>query len=458
MRNIFLALIFIFEFLYCTLNAQDKIEKEVEYLIGNYHFSEALNLISSQPASKVLMQKKAECLKNLNNYTEAVSIWSELAKVYPNDKQPIIELALCYQYMSNWDKSIECYSSLVKNDSTNTYFKIQLADAYMMSEKYTEALDVYRELFEVYNIDNMLRRIGVCYDKLNIADSAKVYYAKSWERDFFDTSSVTGLINLNIKEGKLGFADAIRVSDTYVSKDSTNKQINLLNALSYYAADLYEEAVARFEKCYVKGDSSQIVLRSLGLSYYSLGQKDNAYNFLQKAYHTDSTNINVLYALGVVANEKMDYDTGQKCFGMLIDRVVPPDFTLFQYYRNLGIAYEGKKDFLAAVNSYKKAVEHANDKQKMYLYYTIVSIYDVDLKLQRESLEYYELYKQSLSLYYNDLLKNINPDTLQLSEINITRAKLDALDKHINRLRKSLGDQVNLNNTPKVSSTLKINL
>lgn len=458
MRNIFLALVFILEFLYCTLNAQDKIEKEVEFLIGNYHFSKALNLIDSQPATKILMQKKAECLKNLNNYTEAVTIWSELAEAYPDDKQPIIELALCYQYLSNWDKSIECYNSLVKTDSANTYFKIQLADAYMRSEKYTKALDGYRELFEVYNMDNMLRRIAVCYDKLNITDSAKVYYAKSWEKDFFDISSVSGLINLNIKEGKLGFGEAIRVSDIYVNKDSTNKQINLLNALSYYAADLYEEAVARFEKCYAKGDSSQVVLRSLGLSYYSLGQNDNAYNFLQKAYHADSSNINVLYALGVVANEKMDYGTGKKCFGMLIDRIVPPDFTLFQYYRNLGISYEGTKEFLAAVDSYKKAVEHANDKQKMYLYYTIVSIYDVDLKFQKESLEYYELYKESLSLYYNDLLKNTNPDKLELSEINVTRAKLDALDKHINRLRKLLGGQVNLNNTVKVSSTLKINL
>lgn len=457
MRSVFFLSMLIIQFLGFVIQAQSRGEQDIDFLIGNYQFQKALGIIDNRPESKDLMLKKAVCLKSLHKYTEAVTVYKELSSRYPEEKQPVIELALCYQALSEWDKSTDCYSRLIETDSTNVYFKIQLAEMYVRQEKYTKALEQYKALVEVYDMQNMLRQVAVCYDRLNRTDSAATYYTKAWERDFFDTSSVTGLINLNIKKGKPGLKEAIRISDTYVNNDSTNRQINLLNALSYYAADSYKDAVLRFDRCYTKGDSSLVVLRSLGLSYYYLGQKDDAYTFLQKAYDADSTNINVMYALGVIANEKMDYDTGVKCFETLIDKVVPADFTLHQYYRNQGIAYEGKKKYLSAVDSFKKALEYANEKQKMLLYYNIVSIYEVDLKLPNESLEYYELYRGALFSYYQDLLKAENIEEADQLEINVTKAKLNALDKHISRLKKSLG-LVTSQSTVKISSTLKINL
>lgn len=402
------------------------------------------------------MQQKMLCLKSLNKYTEAVAVGQDMIEKYPNDNRWIIELASCYQYLSNWDKSIECYDRLINNDPDNTYFRMQRADIYTRLNKYATALDEYKILVASYNMDNMLRKVALCYDKLNVVDSAKVYYNKTLDHDFFDVASVSGLINLNIKLGKSGFRDAIRLSDSYVKRDSVNQQMNLLNALTYYAADLYEGAVGRFEKCYNKGDSSLVVLRSMGLCYYSLGKRDDAYTYLQKAYSLDSTNINVLYALGVVANEKSDFDTGLKCFGMLIDKVIPADFTQYQYYRNMAIAYEGKNRYEDAVDYYKRAVEFANNNQKLYLYFSILSIYDADLKLPDLSLKYYELYQQSLVEYYEGLLKLEDPNEADGLEINVTRNKLDALDKYIKRLRKSLG-LVGLDNV-KVSSTIEINL
>lgn len=451
-------MIFMLSLIWSSCYAQDNtVEREIDGYINSFLYQKALDLIKSQGESKVLLQKKAICLKNLNRYTEAAEIWTALVNDSPSDKQSIIELSTCYQALSKWDKAIECYDQLIEKDSSNAYFRIQRADIYLRQDKYDDALLEYKYLVDTYKMDNMLRRVALCYDKINKPDSAKIYYTKAWTTDFFDTSSVSGLVNLNIKAGKLGFGEAIRISDIYVNKDSLNRQINLLNALSYYAADLYEEAVIRFNRCYNNGDSSLVVVRSLGLSYYSLGQNDNAYDFLQKAYKIDSTNINVLYALGVVANEKTDYDTGKKCFGMLIDKVVPADFTLYQYYRNMAIAYEGKNEFSEAVEFYKMAVAYASENQKMYLYYTIVSIYDVDLKLPKESLEYYILYKDSLQAYYENLLKTTDQDNTTRGEIAVTRNKLDALDKHISRLRKSLG-LAGIANNVKISSVIEINL
>lgn len=458
MRVIFVVLIFIKGFIGFTVCAQSQIESEIDSYINRYLFDKALGLIDSQEESNSLMQKKALCLKNLNKYADAITVGEEIVKKYPEDKQSVAELAICYQALSKWDKSLECYNQLINKDSTNIYFRIQRADMYMRQDKYAEALSEYSTLTEKYGMDNMLRKIAQCYDNLNMPDSARVYYNKSWSKDFFDTFSVAGLINLDIKKGKTGYDEAIRISDHYVERDSTSQQINLLNALSYYAADLYEAAAARFEKCYNRGDSSLVVQRSLGFCYYSLGQNDKAYTFLLKASKIDSVNINILYALGVVANERSDYDTGKRCFGLLIDRAVPTDFTLYQYYRNFAISYEGKEEFSEAVEFFKKAVEYANDNQKMNLYYTILSLYEIDLKQPREALTYYELYKQSLQTYYGQLLKIENPDRTDQGEINVTRNKLDALDKHINGLRKSLGLIGFAGSNVKVLSSININL
>ncbi|SHF41035.1 tetratricopeptide repeat protein [Dysgonomonas macrotermitis] len=430
-------------------------EKTVDYYVENYQFQKALDEISKYPDSKELNLKRVICYKALNRYSEAIHVLSRLETDYPDDKHIKIELARCYQALSDWDKSLLYYNILVEKDSVNIYYRIQRADLLMKQERFVDALSEYNHLINNYGVDNMLSRSALCYERLNNQDSAKVYYAKAWGRDSSDVFSVSSLINLNIKTGKQTFKDAIQLSELYVKRDSTNKQVNVLNALSYYAADAYEEAVTRFSRCYSSGDSSLVVLRSLGLSYYSLGDRDNSYYFLQKAYKKDSTNINVLYALGVTANEKQNYRLGTECFETLIERVIPADFTLYQYYRNLAIAYEGQKKYQQAVDNYRKAVEYANDNQRMYLYYTIVSIYDVDLKLPQESLEYYGLYKQSLQSYYEGLFSKEQTKEIQ-QEINITKTKLDALDKHIARLKKSLGLADNKKKV--IVSTVQINL
>lgn len=457
MRGIFVIVFFLIGLFCFSISSQDNVDREIDNYMNSYLFQKALSLIDSQQESEILMRKKAICLKNLNKYKEAAVIWQNLVHDYPDDKQYVIELSACYQALANWDKAIQCYDRLIESDSSNVYFRIQRADMYTRQDRYAKALAEYKCIADAYDIENMLRKIALCYDKMNMADSARVYYRKAWDEDFFDTSSLAGLISLNIKGGKSGLPEAINLSNSYIEKDTTNQQINLLNALSFYAADAYEDAVKRFQKCYNNGDSALVVVRSLGLSYYSLGQNDYAYDYLQKAYKMDSTNINVLYALGVVVNGKMEYDTGKKCFGTLLDKVVPADITLYQYYRNMAIAYEGKKEFNEAVDFYKMAVEYANESQKMYLYYTIVSIYDVDMKLPKESLEYYILYKGSLQAYYENLLKTSDPDDTTKGEIAVTRNKLNALDKHINRLQKSLGITGD-NNKVKITSTIKIDL
>lgn len=436
-----------------SLFAQEN-EMLMDKYINHFQYQEALNEIQKLPETKEILEKKLFCFKQLNDYNAAIKVSQMLTSEYPEDLAYKVDLATCYEMAGNYKKSLGCFDDLIMKDSTNIYYKLRRADLFEKQDKYSAALTEYNILMKNNESNNMLRKVANCYSRLNKVDSASVYYEKAWAKDSSDFLSVASLVSLNLKQGKPGIQKAMHLSDLYIQKDFTSNPINVLNALSYYAADEYEEAINRFEKCYNEGDSSLLVLRSLGISYYSLGQRDVAYDYLQRAYDLDTTNINVLFALGVTANDKMNYDLGGRCFQSLLDRVQPSDFTLYQYYRNLGIAKEGEKNYLSAVDAYENAVKYANENQRMHLYYTIVCIYDVDLKMPDKALDFYNLYKESLSSYYSRLLKAENRDE---KEIEITKTKLEALDKHIKRLSEQLGLASNNNGKIKVESTIELN-
>lgn len=440
-----------------TVFSQNRIDS-IDYYIQNYQYDKALEYMKSDDLTKVIGLKRALCFKALDDYSSAVNTLLPLEDKLPDDKQIKAEIALCYQALGNWQQSLARYEKLMDLDSTNVYYQIQHADMLFRLDRINDALANYKLLETEYNLDNMVKRSAQCYERINQLDSAKVYYAKAWGRDSTDSFSAASLINLNIKQGDQHLLNAIDLSEIYLSKDSTNKQINVLNALAYYASDMYEQAVEKFEKCRIDGDSSLLVNRSLGLAYYSLGNRDEAYKYLEKAYEMDSTNLNVLYALGVTYNDKANFVQAAKSFENLIEKRMPANISMYLYYRNLGVAYEGQKKHLLAVNSYVKATKYATDDQRMYLYYTIVSIYDVDLKMSEEALTYYKLYKASLSNYMAKIQTKENLEQKDLIEIDVTKTKLDALDKHILRLQKELIKSDTLQAVvPKMVSSIEIN-
>ncbi len=441
MRTI-VSLFFICNCLY--LYCQDKQELIDEY-ISNFQYSRALSYIEEQDMNKELLLKNALCYRGLDDYSKAVDILSALSEEYPLDIKIKSELALCYQALSNWQAGLNCYDNMIEMDSTNIYYKKQRADMLFRLGDFKSALSSYNYLTDNYGMKNMTKRSAQCYENMNMADSAIVYYKRAWEIDSTDSFSAASLINLNIKQAERKLpatvrylSDAIRYSEEYIKKDSTNKQINLLNALSYYAANDYELAAERFERCNAAGDSSLVVNRSAGISYYSLGMNIMAYPYLLKAYEQDSTNNNVLYCLGVVSNELAEYKVAVKCFATLLRRTIPADITLYSYYKGLASGYEGTGENTLAVNNYRMAEQYATSGQNMYMYYNIASLYDYHLKQPELALEYYTKYKGSL-MSYLEKLKNIpDLDNTDIAEIKSTESKITSLSSHMERLEKTI--------------------
>lgn len=427
MRKI--ILIFIFP-LFSILSSfsQEEYNPLADYL-SNFQYQKALEYIDTQEPSKDLLAKKALCYKALGEYYKAIEILQPLSKEYANEIKIISDLAVCYEAIGKRQASADCYEELIRLDSTNLYFKSQKAEMLYQLGKYNGALSLFQSIYNFNNTPTALKKIAQCFEKMNLLDSAKIYFEEAWDRNPRDAFSVANLTNICLKEGSI--YEAITYSERYMESDTTDQQINLLNALCYYKLDDYEESVIRLKRCYLNGDTSLIVNRSLGIACYSLNMILEARPYLESAYRMDTTNNNVLYCLAVSYTDIGDYEKAIPLYSKLLQRTIPEDLTLFLYFRNMARCYERMKNNENAIENYQQALLYANENQKMNLYYTIGLMSDKDFKDYKKALEYYKLYRKSLLLFLNEQDQKEDKDEIVLVDIENTKVAIKNLDKRI---------------------------
>lgn len=400
----------------------------IDYL-SNFQYQKALEYIDSQEPTKDLLKKKALCYKALGEHRKAIEILQPLSKEYPDEIQIISELAACYEAIAQRKASADCYDELIRIDSTNLYFKNQKADILYQQGEYDGALSLFQIIYSQNDSPIALKRMAQCFEKMNMADSAKIYFKEAWDRNSEDGFSVASLTNICLKQGSV--YEAIVYSEKYMESDTTDQQINLLNALCYYKLDDYEESVNRFGKCYQNGDTSLIVNRSLGISYYSLNKSFEAMTHLESAYRMDTANNNVLFCLAVSYSDMAEPEKAIACYKKLLYRTIPEDLTLFIYFRNLASDYNKVKDYPNALENYQEALTYANPNQKMNTYFILGVLCDNGLKDYKKAIEYYKLYRVSLAEYLKD--QESKPDT-ELTDIENTKNTIKNLEKRLREL------------------------
>jgi tetratricopeptide (TPR) repeat protein len=424
MKKLFIALCLSLSSIALYANEQDT----VNFYIQNYQYQKALEYINTKTETKSLLKQKAQCYKLLGDYRHSIEILSSLTEQFADDIHIKNELASCYQYTGNWEGAIECYDDLIQTDSTNLYYQIQKADMLYHKEDYAKALSSYKNILENNNNTTILKQAGRCFESMNLIDSAQMYYKKAWDINPKDGSAAANYINTTIK--LKDYLTAGNACMNYIERDSTNKQINRLYAFTYYIMDLYEPAAELFEKCIANGDSSLMVNRSLGISYYSL-KDPRAYEYLKKAYVQDTINNNVIYCLGVVCNDLSKEEEAVIYFTKLLERVVPKSGALYLNYRGLAIAYDNLHKYKEALENYNNALKYGTESQKAYILAIIAGIYNNNLKDRKMAIKYYKEYRDALTIYLEGIKAKEDTDPLDVEE---TETKLKELKKYIKEL------------------------
>lgn len=405
------------------------VKDTVRLLAQNYKYKEAILYIDQQEKNKDLLIEKARFYRELGEYYQASKVLKELLKIDENNKQLLFNLATIYELSNDWQSAKDCYSKLVLNDSTNIYFRIKETDMQYYLRKYERAIEAYQRIYEENKTPSILKKIGHCFDNLNIPDSAQYYYAKAWDYDILDTESAVNYINasINLKE----YPSAIAACEAYREKDSTSNQINSLYGLNHYILEQYESAIKILEKCVLNGDSSLLVNRTLGFCHYFQKNDSLSYEYLSKAFVQDTTNNNVIYCLGMVCNDLSKSEEAIKHFIKLLDRTVPKEETLYRYYRGLGTAYGINNQFENSVEQYSKAIEYGDENQQAILENTIAEIYYYHLDDKENGLIFYKKYAESIAKYLAKLKAEKYPSKKDISEAEM---QLRVVNKKIERL------------------------
>ena len=327
--------------------------------------------------------------------------------------------------MQKYPQGIQCYNELIQSDSTNVYFYLQKADLLYQSQQYDGALAQYRYLEKDHVSAYLLKRMGMCCEKLNRTDSAIVYYVRSLEIEPADHFTAISLVKMHIKQED--FNSAIQQSESFIARDPANGPMNLLNAFAYYSSDQYEEAVKRFEKCLAEGDSTLMVNQGLGISYYFLENNEKAQPYLSRAYMQDTTNLKVLYPLAITSYETGLYKEAIEYYTMLLRSYLPNKKALFNLCSGLAKACEKEGKYREAVESYGKSLQYAGDGEEMEILYNLANLFEHQLNDYGTAVFYFQQYRLSLFNYQMNLK---DPE-----EVEVIEEKLKALDEHVKYLK-----------------------
>ncbi|MFV0537438.1 MAG: tetratricopeptide repeat protein [Dysgonomonas sp.] len=407
-------------------------ENHLAELLKNHQYQKALEYIETQEPTKEFLFEKALCNKALGEYQKAILILELLDKEYEGDVQILSELAICYQATANRKGSIECYDELIRIDSANIYFKIQKAELQFQQGKYEDALTLFYNIYNQNKSPNTLKKIAQSYEMMNEVDSAMAYYRKTLSENPLDAFSAASLTNICLKEGLL--PEGKDCSQAFMDIDTTNLQVNLLNALCYYASEEeYDEAINRFTKCELRGDTGLILNRSLGTSYYMIKNYYYSELYLDKAFRQDTTNNTVLFALATSSMELGDHWKSTPLFSKLRDRIKPDSTLQYLCHKNLALSYQKGWQYKEAAETYIKSLDYARADLKMNIYYTIANIYDDQLNDPQNALSYYLSYRETLANYLEIL--NNRPGRNE-ERIKDSENRIKALDEHILELKK----------------------
>lgn len=407
--------------------------EEVKKNLSDANYEEALqslNKINPEAdniAEYYFLKGKAE--KGVYKTMEAILSFQ---KSFDNDStkwESLNEMAECYQLIGNYKKATNLYASLLLKTKNNIQLQLNAANFFNAIENYKTSIDIYKKLYRIDSTNiYIIRCMSKCYDNLKENEKAIGFYQKAIALNPYDAQSTNRLCNMYIALRK--YDEAIKITEIYQRKDSSNQRINSTNAFIYYLKKNYTEASIRFGNCCKNKDSTFFTLKYLGISCYNNKQFEEAKNYLEKAFRIDSSDTQTCNYLGLSCYYSFYKLQAINYMKKSVELASPDSSYLASLYFNLGQAYDGydKSDCIDAYKAYERAY-YLNPKDGKDLLYLAISC-DRCAKDRENAIKYYKKFmseypksqnkrdKDSATLYDN-LYLSIEKRTKELEKQTI---------------------------------------
>ena len=376
------ALIFIFCLcLSPILTAQNTNQNKIQEAMANYDYETAIELINKEKPTIPLLMQQAKALKGIGNNAEALRVIRQVITADSTNQQAHIEAAECCKAMAKYNDALDYYRKTITLNPKNKYARLQFinllcntknyAEAFgessMMSETDSSAVVLHLQAQSLEGMQQILPAIG-CYEIIQ----------DKYPDDYLAAAK---LGNLNIAAGYPEYA--IKATERYRERDSTNLIVNQQNALAYCRAQQYPMAIKRYENLCQQGDSSTQTLYYLGISYYADEYYYEAHACFSKLYKD-------IYYLGRCCAKTSWKKEGIEHLEKAIELTIPKDSTMIRLYRGLVDCCKLARDTPKQIQALKELYKY--DKTNHKLLYDIAWNYSYQLKDHKSTERYLQAF------------------------------------------------------------------
>ena len=195
-----------------------------------------------------------------------------------NDTIAEIPLQAGFFYLSkkSYQKSYEIFSSYIPNFPGDTRFLFYSGVSVSLLDKNREALGFLLAILKINNKHlDALTQLGLCYDRLGIADSSDIYYQKALEIE-----PMNPLANNNyaysLSERGVKMEEALKMSEIAVKHEPNNSAYLDTYGWINYKLGKFDIALTYIKSSIEAGNASPDVYEHLGDIYISLGSSSEA--------------------------------------------------------------------------------------------------------------------------------------------------------------------------------------
>ena len=413
-----LTVLFGFSFVFNLLGQKDSIE----FLISNYDYTGALELVNVELKEKSdpeLIFTKANIFKALHMTDSAINCLEKLLQFDTLSVKYIVELATSYQKLGNFKKAIHYMNRALQLQKNNLFLIQQTGMIHYLANNYTNALEYYSTAYKIDSAFYNCSQMAKTYDKMEIMDSAILYFQKSLELSNTDFYSAHRLATLLFTQKKTD--EALLVTENYLIYDSLNLPMLRLNGQLYFSIAEYDKSLFNFDKCIALNDSTDFTIKHLGYNHYMKENYDTAAGYLEKAFANDTLNADLSYMAGVSNINGYYPYKGIDYLHKTLEIITPKPIFVASIYQMIGRVHADGSVFDKALTMYQNAYKVIpNDT---LLPFKIARIYD-RMNNHTLAVKYYRIF---LTLRPDKKENSDAKEGLQLSYFDYTITRLDEI-------------------------------
>jgi len=284
-------------------------------------------------------------------YLQAKTELDSLLKEQRPDFRTFEQRILIHEFSKERVAALSLLHRGKNNDASQIFYWIHLGDNYKQLGEYEDAIKFYEMAMDLNPLD-------------------------------YETNSKLAHVYLKVDPEA-----ALDVCELVLEKDSTNIRFIQIAASAHIKLDQEKEALYEYEKALALGDSTINTIRNAGILCHKSNKQDKAIRLLTKAYDVDSTDVKIVFYLGMAETHFLNVDRGLELFEESLKLMEPDSSILSIIHKEMAVIYADKKQHQKALANYLLA-HKLNPKKKFYLF-LIAEQYDA-LDKKKEALEYYQ--------------------------------------------------------------------